>query len=92
MKKQCKPWLFLAINFITVFNLLCYISIRSMWSGIIRYTFNELPYILAGIILLSALGQTLFSLNNTSFTIPTIIFYLFNISVSFNIYNGSKIF
>ena len=63
MKKQCKPWLFLAINFITVFNLLCYISIRSMWSGIIRYTFNELPYILAAIILLSALGQTLFSLN-----------------------------
>lgn len=46
MKKQCNPWIFTSITFITIFNLLCYFSIRSMWSGIIRYTFTAMPYIL----------------------------------------------
>ncbi len=46
MKKQCKPWLFILVNIFVVLNLLCYFGIRSMWSGIIRYTFEAMPYIL----------------------------------------------
>ena len=79
MKKQCKPWLFLAINFITIFNCLCYLSIRSMWFGIIRYTFEALPYVLAGIIMLSSLGQTIFSLNK-KYPVPfSILFSIINL-------------
>ena len=57
MKKQCRPWLFLALNILTIFNLLCYLSIRSMWSGIIRYTAEMVPYLLLSVIILTALTQ-----------------------------------
>ena len=63
MKKQCRPWLFLTLNIITIFNLLCYTSIRSMWSGIIRYTAEMVPYILLCVIILTALIHTILSLN-----------------------------
>lgn len=79
MKKQCKPWLFLTINFITIFNLLCYVSIRSMWSGIIRYTAEWVPYILLGVIVFAALLQTLFSINRKYHSILCILFSLINI-------------
>ena len=46
MKKQCTPWIFISITILTIFNLLCYFSIRSMWSCIISYTFASMPYIL----------------------------------------------
>lgn len=63
MKKQCKPWIFLSIHFITISNLLCYFAIRSMWSGIIRYTTEPMPYILLAVIAFTALISTLLSLN-----------------------------
>ena len=78
MKKQCKPWIFLTLNFITVFNLLCYVSIRSMWSGIIRYTFEYVPYILLGILCFSALMQTLLTLNRKYPFFLSIIFSFIN--------------
>ena len=58
MKKQCKPWIFITITILAIFNLLCYFSIRSMWSGIIRYTFDAMPYLLLAGILVTALGTT----------------------------------
>ena len=74
MKKQCKPWLFSTLNILTIFNLLCYISIRSMWSGIIRYTGEMVPYILLCIIVLTALAHTLLSLNKKYPLLLTILF------------------
>lgn len=63
MKKQCRPLLFIIINIVTIFNLLCYTSIRSMWSGIIRYTIEPMPYILLIIIAFCALLHTLLTIN-----------------------------
>ena len=63
MKKQCKPRLFIASNLITIFNFLCYISIRSMWYGIIRYTTEIVPYLLFAVITFNALTHTLLTLN-----------------------------
>lgn len=63
MKKQCKPWIFLLLNFILIFNLLCFFSIRSMWSGIVRYTTELMPYILFATIFSYTLIMTLFSLH-----------------------------
>lgn len=63
MKKQCKPITFLIINALLVFNLLCYFGIRSMWSGIIRYTFEPMPYILLFVLCATALGTTALSMN-----------------------------
>ena len=74
MKKQCKAWVFITINFITIFNLLCYFSIRSMWSGIIRYTAEPVPYILLAVMILSALIQTLLSLNRKYTVVFSILF------------------
>lgn len=79
MKKQCKPWLFISINLVTIFNLLCYISIRSMWSGIIRYTAEMVPYILLGIIALAALTHTLFSINRKYPVIFTVFYIVINV-------------
>lgn len=62
MKKQCKPWMFLLLNITAVLNLLCYYSIRSMWSGIIRYTIEPLPYILLAVIFFCALVHTLYTI------------------------------
>lgn len=59
MKKQCKPWLFITLTALAVFNLLVFFSIRSMWSGIIRYTFNAMPYLLLLGITITALGTTI---------------------------------
>ena len=63
MQKQCKPWIFITITALAIFNLLCYFSIRSMWSGIIRYTFPPMPYLLLLGILITALGTTILSMH-----------------------------
>lgn len=73
MRKQCKPWIFLSITFLTVFNLLCYFAIRSMWSGIIRYTFEPMPYILLAVLTVTALGAVLFSMNKC-YPVPIAVF------------------
>jgi len=74
LKKQCKPWLFIAANVFAVLNLLCYFGIRSMWSGIIRYTFDSMPYILLFSMLAICLCATLMSLNKKFYLIPAILF------------------
>ena len=79
MKKQCKPWLFIILNILTIFNLLCYTSIRSMWSGIIRYTTEMMPYILLSVIVLTALIHTLLSLNKKYPRLLTIIFSIIDV-------------
>ena len=79
MKKQCRPWLFIALNVLTIFNLLCYTSIRSMWSGIIRYTTEMVPYILLSVIVLAALIHTILSLNKKYPFLLTILFSVINI-------------
>ena len=76
MKKQCKSWLFITINLITIFNLLCYYAIRSMWSGIIRYTADAVPYVLLLVITFCALIQTFFSINKKY---PLILLILFTV-------------
>lgn len=76
MKKQCKPWLFIAINVFLVLNLLCYFGIRSMWSGIIRYTFDTMPYILLFTMVAACIIATLLSLNKKYPLIPAILFLL----------------
>ena len=63
MKKQCKPIIFIVVNALLVFNLLCYFGIRSMWSGIIRYTFEPMPYILLFVLVATALSTTMLSMN-----------------------------
>ena len=63
MKKQIKPIIFIIINALLIFNLLCYFGIRSMWSGIIRYTFEPMPYILLFVLIATALGATMLSMN-----------------------------
>ena len=63
MKKQCKPILFLATNVLLVLNLLVYFAIRSMWSGIVRYTFKPMPYILLAVLVITALVSTILSMN-----------------------------
>ena len=59
MKKQTKPWFFITITILAIFNLLCYFSIRAMWSGIIRYTFDSMPYLLLAGIIVTSLGTTI---------------------------------
>ncbi len=76
MKKQCKPWLFIAVNVFLVMNLLCYFAIRAMWSGIIRYTFNAMPYILLFSMVGVCIVSTLMSLNKKYYLIPAILFLL----------------
>lgn len=90
MKKQCKPWIFITITLLTILNLLCYFSIRSMWFGIIHYTFDSMPYILLFILTASALGSTLLVINQcypVLFVILTgvvdVIFFLLNAYVIF---------
>lgn len=63
MKKQCKPLIFIVINALLLFNLLCYFGIRSMWSGIIRYTFEPMPYILLIVLTITTLATTALTLN-----------------------------
>ena len=63
MKKQCKPALFLAMNVLLIFNLLVYFGIRSMWSGIVRYTFKPMPYILLAVLVATVLVVTVLSMN-----------------------------
>lgn len=63
MKKQSKPTLFLATNVLLIFNLLVYFGIRSMWSGIVRYTFKPMPYILLAVLVITVLTVTALSMN-----------------------------
>ncbi len=76
LKTKCKPWLFLSINVFIVLNLLCYFGIRAMWSGIIRYTFDSMPYILLFSLVAACLLCTLMSLNRKFYLIPGILFTL----------------
>lgn len=62
MKKNCKPIFFLLTNFILVFNLLTFWSIRSMWSGIISITAKPVPYILCVILAITALLTTILNM------------------------------
>ena len=62
MKKQCKPILFLIMNVLLVFNFLVYWGIRSMWSGIVRYTFKPMPYILLAVLVVTILTTSICSM------------------------------
>ncbi len=73
MKKQWKPWIFVGINIFAVLNLLCYFAIRAMWSGIIRYTFDAMPYILLFTMLGACVAGTLLSLNRRFLLVPGIV-------------------
>lgn len=63
MKKQCKPWVFITSTLITILNFLCFISIRSMWSGIIRYTAEPVPYLLFAMLSVFTLCHTLLAVS-----------------------------
>lgn len=76
LKNQCNPWIFISINVFVVLNLLCYFGIRSMWSGIIRYTFDSIPYILLFSMLAACIVCTLMSLHKKFYLIPGILFAL----------------
>lgn len=73
MKKPCKPWIFITVTILALFNLLCYFSIRSMWSGIIRYTFDAMPYLLLAGILVTSLGTTILVMYKKYPRLPAII-------------------
>lgn len=62
MKKQCKPILFTITNILLLFNFLVYWGIRSMWSGIVRYTIKPMPYILLVVLVLTILVTTIYSM------------------------------
>ena len=62
MKKQCKPIFFLIMNLLLVFNLLVYWGIRSMWSGIVRYTIKPMPYILLAVLVVTLLATTILTM------------------------------
>ncbi len=73
MKKQCKPWIFISLTILTMFNLLCYFAIRAMWSGIIRYTFEPMPYLLLATLVAATLGMVICAMNK-KYPIPFAIF------------------
>ena len=79
MKKQCKPVFFITMTVLAVFNLLCYFSIRSMWSGIIRYTFDTMPYLLLLGIVVTALGMVILTMQKTYPRFPAFIAAIVNI-------------
>ena len=62
-----------------VLNLCVYFGIRSMWSGIIRVTFNELPYILLGVLVLITITSALFIINNKKSLIIFILGLVINL-------------
>jgi len=62
MKKHCKPRTFLIVNALLIFNLLCFFSIRSMWSGIIAIAGKPTPYILLAILTITTLVTTAMSM------------------------------
>ena len=66
MNKKIKPAIFIAMNVLLVFNLLVYFGIRSMWSGIVRYTFKPMPYILLVVLVITVLLTTVLSMNKKS--------------------------
>lgn len=72
MKKQSKPAVFLAMNVLLIFNMLMYFGIRSMWSGIVRYTIKPMPYILLAVLVLTVLSVTALSMNKKYPRIMTI--------------------
>lgn len=70
MKKECKPTLFLLMNFVLIFNLLTFWSIRSMWSGIISLTAKPVPYVLWGILAVSTIISVICNLYDKSIRLP----------------------
>ena len=79
MKKQRKPWFFLIVTILSIFNLCCYFGIRSMWSGIIRYTFDAMPYILLAVIFFTTLGLYLCFINHFYSKIIAIVALIINL-------------
>ena len=79
MKKQSQPAIFLAMNVLLIFNLLVYFGIRSMWSGIVRYTIKSMPYILLAVLVLTVLTVTAFSMNKKHPRILTIWSIILNL-------------
>lgn len=65
MKKQCKPRIFISVHFFTLFILLYYFSIRSLWFGISRYTIPAMPFILLAVIVFCSFATTLCFINKT---------------------------
>ena len=90
MKKQCNPLFFIFLNIITILNFLCYISVRSMWFGIIRYTAEFVPYLLFAVITVTALTHTLLTLNRKNALIPAVFILL--IDLFFTALNGVIIY
>ncbi len=58
MNKKCNTYLFIITNIIAILNLLCYISIRSMWPDIVKYTASYVPYLLLAVIGFTTLTHT----------------------------------
>ncbi len=79
MKKQRKPLFFLIVTILSIFNLCCYFGIRSMWSGIIRYTFDAMPYILLAVIFFTTLGLYLCFINHFYSKIIAIVALIINL-------------
>lgn len=79
MKKQCKPLFFISMTALAIFNLLCYFSIRSMWSGIIRYTFDAMPYLLLLGIFVTAMGMVILTMLGRYSRFPAFIAATVNI-------------
>ena len=77
--KQKKPWLFILVTILTLLNLCSYFGIRSMWSGIIRYTFDAMPYILLAVLMATAIGMVLCCINKRYPLILTIFGILINL-------------
>lgn len=58
MQIKSKHWLSIAAAILSLFNLLCFYSIRSMWSGIIAVLGQSSPYFLLGIIFVLSIVAT----------------------------------
>lgn len=65
MRKQCRPWIFILIQLLTLFNLLCYFSIRPLWPGIGIQSMEPLPLILLAVIVFCSLTMTILTFNRS---------------------------
>ena len=62
-----------------IINLCVYFGIRSMWSGIIRYTFDAMPYILLGVLVTFTLTSLLCLMNGKCSLPLTIVGIILNL-------------
>ncbi|MEG1527976.1 MAG: metallophosphoesterase [Clostridia bacterium] len=72
--KQSKLWLSITSTVISVFNVLCFYAIHSMWSGIIAILGKASPYIIIALMFLIAVASLIILLSGKRYLIPTIIF------------------